>query len=70
MGSLISITTCRTVSCGMWEHWLQYREVSGTHQGKDSSEMHIEMLMVLQRIADLHSNVQMNTLFPLAQTGV
>lgn len=65
----------------MWEQWLQYHEVSGTHQGnivkflvthqgKDSSEMHIEMLMVLQRIADLHSNVQMNTLFPLAQTGV
>ena len=56
----------------MWEHWplVKYREVSGTHQGKDSSGMHIEMLMVLQRIADLHSNMQMNTLFPLAQIGI
>ena len=70
-GLLVAVCK-RTSSCSMWEHWplVKYREVSGTHQGTDSSEMHYEMLMVLQRIADLHSNMQMNTLFPLAQTGI
>lgn len=50
--------------------WLHICEVFGTLQGKDSSEMHIEMLMILQRIADLHPNMQINTLFPPAQAGL